>query len=60
MKMALSPTAQAEFRSEPAYRLNFSLRACKLCRIRRSVGQYSHDKEVCDRCIKRIPKSKNP
>ena len=58
MKLALSPTAQAEFRAEPAYRLNFSLRACKVCRIRRSVGQYSQDQEVCNRCIKRVPKAK--
>jgi hypothetical protein len=58
MKMALSPTKQAEYRNEPAYRLNFSLRACKVCRIRRSVGQYSQNQEVCDRCVNRIPKPK--
>jgi hypothetical protein len=57
MKMALSPDAQAEYRQEPAYRLNFSLRACKVCRIRRSLAQYSKNPDVCDRCFKRMPKA---
>jgi hypothetical protein len=57
MKTALSPQAQADYRAEPTYRMNFSLQTCKVCRIRRSLAQYSKNSDVCDRCFKRIPKA---
>ena len=53
MAWAMSPTQQAKYRSETVRPLfNLSLRTCDCCRIRRSVGQFSRNPAVCDRCIK--------
>ena len=57
MSMKLSPDAQAEYRKEPSYWLNLALRTCQVCRIRRSLTQFSKNPDICDRCFNRMPKS---
>lgn len=53
----LSPTEQDKFRGHSEKPLNFALRLCKGCKTRRSVGQFNHGLEVCDRCFKRGTKA---
>lgn len=38
--------------------LNLKQRMCQgPCKQRRSVGQFSHDPDLCDRCYQRKPKA---
>lgn len=53
----LSPTELGKFRGHSEKSLNFALRLCKCCKTRRSVGQFNHGQEVCDRCVKRGAKA---
>lgn len=36
--------------------LNFKRVFCKGCKHHRSIGQFSHSMEFCDRCYQRLPK----
>lgn len=53
----LSPTNQDKFRLHSEKPLNFAQYLCKCCKIRRSVGQFHHGRDICDRCIKRGAKA---
>lgn len=58
MRIAMSPTQQANYRCYITKSLNFKQAMCKgPCKMRRSLGQFNNHPEYCDRCYNRMPKA---